>query len=138
MSLSPQFQAIFCPWKRNSVKSYLTELEKNIIPTIGGDTIYRYAKEILDLIYKAELEIKLIKNQVIGELKIGGSTIPGCYILPKVISKYCKAYPKVEVQLQIFDSEQVVGKVADGSLDVGITGAVFDREDLLFKKNSIR
>ncbi len=107
---------------------------KNIIPTFAGHTIYKYAKEILELLYKAELEAKLMKNQVVGHLKIGGSTIPGCYILPKIISTYCSCYPKVEVQLEIYDTEEVVHKVLEGLLDIGVVGALPYREELFFQK----
>ena len=107
---------------------------KSVIPTLAGETIYKYAKKILDLLHKAELEAKLLKNQVVGNIKIGGSTIPGCYILPKVISKYCNSYSKVDIQLEIDDSEKVVNKVLKGSLDIGVVGAAYEIEDLFFQR----
>ena len=107
---------------------------KSVIPTVAGHTIYKYAKKILELLYKAELEAKLLKNQVVGSIKIGGSTIPGCYILPKVISKYCNSYPKVDIQLEIDDTEKVVNRILEGSLDIGVVGAVYEIEDLFFQK----
>jgi len=108
-------------------------LGKNIIPTPAGELLYRYAKEIIELIDQVTYEVNLLKDQIVGDLKVGGSTIPGSYILPGVISKFIKLYPDVKVTLDISDSTDILAKVLEGVLDLAIVGAVQNEVDLIFQ-----
>ncbi len=107
---------------------------KSVIPTQAGDIIYRYGKKALELIFQAETEVKFLSDEVFGDLKLGGSTIPACYILPRIISHYLNKYPKVNISLEVYDSKGVVERLVSGDLDIGVVGAIFDIGDLCFKK----
>ena len=57
-----------------------------------------------------------------GEISIGGSTIPGEYILPKVIGLFSKEYPRITVTLTVADSEEIESRVLDGEFELGVIG----------------
>src|SRR5574341_466853 len=71
----------------------------------------------------ARQEIERLSGKVSGELKIGGSTIPGAYILPALIGKFRKKNPTVSVQLIIEDTARITEAVLDGGLCIGVVGA---------------
>jgi DNA-binding transcriptional LysR family regulator len=68
----------------------------------------------------------LLSKQVV----VGGSTIPANYLLPMVISDFCRRYPQVCVDLRIGDSIQICQDVLAGNLDFGIVGGFVDHFDL--------
>jgi DNA-binding transcriptional LysR family regulator len=57
-----------------------------------------------------------------GEICIGGSTIPGEYILPRVVGLFSKEFPRVTVTLTVADSEDIEGRVLDGEFELGVIG----------------
>ena len=57
-----------------------------------------------------------------GEIRIGGSTIPGEYILPRVIGLFSKEYPRITVTLTVADSEEIESRVLDGEFELGVIG----------------
>ncbi len=105
---------------------------KSVIPTRAGEMLYKYAIEIIRLIRQAKEEIQMLSNKMVGEVKVGGSTIPANYILPFVLNSYREKYPEVSISLQIGDSVDVQNKVCDGLLEIGVVGAAGDMGELVF------
>lgn len=103
---------------------------KSIIPTPTGELLYNYAKQILSLLSKASIEAKLLKNEVVGTIKVAASTIPGTYIFPSIISEFLHTYPNVKVVLDISDSHVVYQKVIGGEIDISICGANYNNAEV--------
>ncbi len=101
----------------------LDRLGKRVVPTEEGEILYRYGQKLLALRDHARQEIESISGKMRGLLKIGGSTIPGAYILPAIIGSFKKEYPSLSVQLMIDDTAKVTQAVKDGDLCVGVVGA---------------
>jgi DNA-binding transcriptional LysR family regulator len=57
-----------------------------------------------------------------GSLRIGASTTPGMYLIPKTIANFKARYPKIEIQLGIRDTRQVEDGVARNEFDFGFVG----------------
>ncbi|WP_054637002.1 LysR family transcriptional regulator [Thalassobacillus sp. C254] len=55
--------------------------------------------------------------------RIGASTTPGTYFLPKLCSVFIKAYPDIRLSLQVDDSETISSSLKKGDLDMALTGA---------------
>ncbi len=105
---------------------------KSVMPTRAGEMLYRYAREITRLIKQAQEEIQILNNRVVGEIRLGGSTIPANYILPSVLNSYREKYPEVSISLQIGDSSEIQSKVCEGVLEIGVVGAREDNGELVF------
>jgi DNA-binding transcriptional LysR family regulator len=58
-----------------------------------------------------------------GRIAIGGSTIPGEYILPGVIRRFHEQHPQILVQLRIQDTDEIAHAVADGQLSLAVIGS---------------
>ncbi len=114
--------------------SLFDRMGKNIVPTPAGEVLYKYARQVIGLIDLAVSEVHFLKNHIVGNLRLGGSTIPGHYILPPIISEYTKKYPKVSVYLEISDSTEILSKVSKGDIDLGIVGVVPKDIDLEYIK----
>ncbi len=101
----------------------LDRLGKRVVPTEEGEILYRYGQKLLMLRDHARQEIEAVSGRMSGILKIGGSTIPGGYILPELIGAFKKEYPLLSVQLMIDDTAKVTQAVKDGELCIGVVGA---------------
>ena len=105
---------------------------RKVIPSKAGKVVYEYGKEIINLLKEMEKELEIFKDEKRGIVEIGGSTIPGQYILPKIIKSFKKKYPQISVYLKVGDSREIVEKVIKGDFDLGMVGAVFKNKELVY------
>ncbi len=106
---------------------------RDVSPTKAGELFCPYARRILNLMAQAEQEMDLFIGREKGTLEIGGSNIPGEYILPLAIGKFKQNRPIIKVTLKIADTEEIVAAVAEGQLELGMVGAVIERPDIIFE-----
>jgi DNA-binding transcriptional LysR family regulator len=104
----------------------LDRLGKRVVPTEEGEVLFRHGEKLLALRDQARQEIEQLSGRVSGTLKIGGSTIPGAYIIPELIGAFKKNYPLITVQLLIEDTALVADAVLTGGLCLGVVGAKID------------
>ena len=71
---------------------------------------------------KTEKAMEEIADGRKGTLYIGASTIPGQYILPRLLKDFKDHYPSITLSMEIADTEKVINLVADRVLDLGIVG----------------
>jgi len=101
----------------------LDRLGRKVIPTAAGELLHKHATLILEMKETAQLEIESFLGLEQGKIAMGGSTIPGEYILPGLISKFNKKYPRLSVKLTIADSREIENLVLAGKLEIGVIGS---------------
>jgi DNA-binding transcriptional LysR family regulator len=69
-----------------------------------------------------------------GELELGGSTIPGQYILPSLIGKFKQSFADIRIKLVIADTMNITNMVLEGSLELGVVGAKINNSKLEFDR----
>ncbi|MGC9016756.1 MAG: selenium metabolism-associated LysR family transcriptional regulator [Caldimicrobium sp.] len=106
---------------------------RNVIPTRAGKIVYKYGKEMLKLYKEMEKELWPYKEEEGGLVEIGGSTIPGQYILPRIIKMFKETYPKIIVYLKVSDTQGVVEGILKGEFDLGVVGAKLKQVELFFE-----
>ena len=112
----------------------IDRLSKEAVPTKAGDLLYEYAKRMLALRDETETALAEFQGKIRGRLVIGGSTIPGTYLIPQLISDFKRKYPDVIVSLTIGDSENIIEGILSGSLELGVVGAKAENKKILQKK----
>ncbi|MFN4196882.1 MAG: selenium metabolism-associated LysR family transcriptional regulator [Caldimicrobium sp.] len=106
---------------------------RNVIPTKAGKVVYEYGKQILLLYKQMEKELWPYKDEEAGYVEIGGSTIPGQYILPRIIKLFKEEYPKVMVYLKVSDTQGVIENIINGHFEFGVVGAQTKQNELFFE-----
>ncbi|CAB5086953.1 Transcriptional regulator, LysR family [Olavius algarvensis associated proteobacterium Delta 3] len=101
----------------------IDRLAKEAVPTQAGKLLYQYARRLTSLKEETEIAMAEFQGKVRGRLVIGGSTIPGGYILPRIIGAFTRAYPEVKVALINGDTRKIIEEVISGSLELGVVGA---------------
>ncbi len=95
---------------------------RDIELTEAGKVVYQYSRQVLELLQKSRKEVKDIAGTMKGELLIGASTIPGEYLLPRLLGQFQQLYPEVRVKMEIADSEVIARKVLENEVEVGMIG----------------
>ncbi|MFQ7311507.1 selenium metabolism-associated LysR family transcriptional regulator [Sellimonas sp.] len=93
-----------------------------------GKTLYKYARQMIDLEEQIEACFVGEKQQEGRKISIAASTIPAQYILPRILSKFNEKYPREQFKVVESDSAKVVELVAGGAADVGFTGTVLEKK----------
>jgi DNA-binding transcriptional LysR family regulator len=97
---------------------------RRVEPTEAGLRLYRGALRLLQL---EEDIVNDLADQAGGELagsfEIGASTGPGGVILPKLLCEFRQDHPELRIALSVFDTQTVVERVADRTLELGVVGA---------------
>ena len=96
---------------------------RKVLPTSAAVVLLEYAQRMLELRVEAEYALDQFKGKMSGRLKLGGSTIPGGYILPVMISGFRKKYPEARLNLVLGDTQAIVNRVMGGEIEIGVVGA---------------
>jgi len=109
----------------------LDRMGRKVIPTAAGELLHKHATLLLEMKETAQLEMEKFLGLEQGEISMGGSTIPGEYILPALISKFNKKYPYLSVKLKISDSRDIEKRVLAGQLELGVIGSKSTHPNIL-------
>ncbi len=102
---------------------------RKVFLTDAGRFFYVRAKRLLEEKERICLEIQDFLGLKKGELKIGGSTIPGEYLLPTVIKRFHDTYPLIDIRVTVNDSKKIQEMVLDGHLHLGIVGFIGEHKN---------
>ncbi len=105
-------------------------LGREVAPTPVGRLLYSHAVRLLRLQQEALQAVALYNGALSGDVRIGASTIPGIYILPKLLGTFRRAHPDVKPLVHISDSRTTAAKVIDGTIDLGLVGAIWSERSL--------
>ena len=92
---------------------------KSVELSPDGCTFLRYANSILEM-REAALEALNAPSETI--LRIGASTIPSGYLLPRLLRGFHDSHPHTFFDIQQGDSGKILEKILDGSLELGFIG----------------
>src|SRR5437899_10505134 len=118
--------------RQPTVSAHVHELEKKlgakllnrlggkIAPTPLGQVLFDSAKRLLALKRDTLASLDQFHGKVRGELRVGGSNIPGEYVLPPKLAAFAQKYPEVKPFLRIGDSAGIVEGVLDGDVESGL------------------
>ena len=101
----------------------LDRVDRQAVPTKAGELLYGYAERLAALAEELETAMADFHGAVRGKLVIGGSTIPGDYLLPRFIGAFRKRYPDVSISLRVGDTEKILIDIQAGMLEIGVVGA---------------
>jgi DNA-binding transcriptional LysR family regulator len=132
--------------RQPTVSAHVGELEE----AVGGKLFYRIpgkvsltplgqmladrAKILLAFKRETVAAVEQFQGTLTGELWVGGSNIPGEYLLPQKLGAFVEKYPGVKPILRIRDSAGVVEDLLDGRVELGFVGFKNDDTRLTFAK----
>lgn len=132
--------------RQPTISAHVQELEK----ALGGKLLYRIpgkvsltplgqmlmekAKHLLAFKRETVAAVEQFHGTLSGELWVGGSSIPGEYLLPPKLGEFNKKYPLVKPILRIGDSAGIVADLLDGKVEIAYVGFKDADARLVFEK----
>jgi DNA-binding transcriptional LysR family regulator len=101
----------------------LDRLGRGATPTPAGQLVLGYAQRILALGRQTRQALDQFLGRMSGQLVVGGSTIPGEYVLPALLGQFKAKYPDISLSLLIASSRRVSEWVEEGRVEIGVVGA---------------
>ena len=95
---------------------------KNVRMTTEGEVLLSYALRLFAIHEEMESLFGRSKNLQHGQIKLGSTALMGTYFLPKIIGRFNRRYPGIEIDLQMGNSDQVMHLVLEGLVDLGFSG----------------
>src|ERR1044071_2423393 len=94
---------------------------RRVEPTEAGLRLYRGAQRLLQL--EQDLLTELAQEatgELEGAFEIGASTGPGGVVLSRILCEFAEAHSNLHIALSVFDTQTVVERVADRTLQLGV------------------
>lgn len=100
--------------------------------TTAGESLYRYARDLLDLRSLALATIK--ENKKVGEeqFTIAASSVPCQYLLPQVVAEFEREFPTVSVSLHQENSRRVCMDISNYHYPLGVVGEKYPLPRLVY------
>ncbi|MDD3828302.1 MAG: LysR family transcriptional regulator [Anaerolineae bacterium] len=102
--------------------------------TPAGERVVAFARRILGEYDALERDLAAMKAVGSGTLSLAASTIPGEYLLPRLLAAFRREYPEVSVEMTISDTTTVVERLLASEADIGIVGSDLRRPGLRLER----
>jgi DNA-binding transcriptional LysR family regulator len=102
--------------------------------TKAGEVFLEYASKILSLRKDLLNALSEFSEGIRGDLSLGASTIPGEYLLPKLMGDFKREHPHFIISLKIADTKEIIQYVLQDSVEFGIIGAKLNHPSLHYEK----
>ncbi len=102
--------------------------------TKAGEVFLQYASKMLS--YRKDLlnALSEYSHGIRGELSLGASTIPGEYLLPKLMGDFKKKHPRFALSLKIADTREIINWMLQGDVEYGMIGGKVNHHFLRYEK----
>ncbi|WP_342432730.1 selenium metabolism-associated LysR family transcriptional regulator [Neobacillus sp. FSL H8-0543] len=129
---------------QSTVSSHIQALERTLnihlfdrvgrdsILTPQGERLYQWALKLLLIKDQAILDLTEGMTELRGNIRIAASSVPGQFIIPKMVKQFRNQYPNAVFHIDQFSSKTVAEKVLSGTVDMGILGEKYDNDKLQY------
>ncbi|MCI0432026.1 MAG: LysR family transcriptional regulator [Gemmatimonadetes bacterium] len=93
---------------------------RRMVPTGEGERLLETAEEVLELVERAEHDLRRFRDGCRGILRLSTECYTCYYWLPAVLAQFASSFPEVEVQLVPETSYDPLPALRDGRLDISI------------------
>jgi len=93
-----------------------------IVLTEEGRILFDYLVQANQLNQQLKFDISALRNQsdAKGEMLVGASTTVALYLMPRIFSSFCQAFPNIKLQLINRNSENILKALLNHEVDIGI------------------
>jgi DNA-binding transcriptional LysR family regulator len=91
----------------------------HIVLTSAGKLLLTYSQQAKALLSRAEQEIAALCGEHSGGLALGASTTIAQYVLPRLLSDFCKLHPRIHPTLVSGNTEHIVEAIEQQKIELG-------------------
>jgi DNA-binding transcriptional LysR family regulator len=98
--------------------------------TMAGQALLPMAQEAIGTLQHMSEAMHSLEGKVAGDLLIGCSTTSGKYLLPSLVAGFRRDFPLVRVSIKILSRDEVIARLVDERLSLGVTSQKIEHRDL--------
>lgn len=106
--------------------------DKKLELSEAGKELLTASREILTIYRRVEHSLSQYQGLEKGMFHLGASTVPGEYILPRILSQFCEAHPGVELNMAVGSTGEILRRLVTGELDIAVVGANVEMPDVSY------
>lgn len=110
----------------------LDRTSRGALPTEGGKLLLEHARRVVSDTREIERAMRRFRGVEEAVLRVGGSTIPGDYLIPEALSHFFSRHPGISLTLVQGDSREIVDRLMREEVEIGVVGSRFDEEGITF------
>lgn len=95
---------------------------RRISLTSEGDVLFSYTRRLFDLFDEVQNVFQDVSGLQAGKLGFGASAVMGTYFLTRFIGSFNKRFPRVEFDIRIANSHQILENIINGEIELGVAG----------------
>ena len=95
---------------------------KKVVLTREGEILHGQTQKLLDQFKNIETVFDEVNSLQRGKLNFSSTAVIGTYILPRLIGRFNKQHPELELDLKMGNTHQVTTMIMDGITDFGFSG----------------
>jgi len=88
--------------------------------TVAGSVLFEYSEKIFETVEEMEYVLKGYTDSTHGTLNIGTTRSFARYLMPDLLARFQKRFPKVKIILKVGSSQEIADGVQSFTYDVGI------------------
>ena len=105
---------------------------RRVVLTARGELVHRYARRTLALRDEFERDLAEAGGELAGHLVVGSSTGLGEHVLPLLLGSFHEHHPTVSVTLRVESTVEIIDRVLERDLELGVVGAVRPHRALVY------
>jgi DNA-binding transcriptional LysR family regulator len=109
------------------------QIGKTLHLTDAGETLAAEAEKLLGAMERTAEAVRSHRSAERGSVRIGASTTPGFYLLPDLLGRFHRRFPKVDLHYTVENSLRIEQMLVRNELDLGFVGAHLSSEELELK-----
>lgn len=121
-----------------------TTVGRKFVLTPAGELLLGYARTIMSL--QEEVKVRLSAPEIRGRVVLGMPDLYAAYLLPGILSEFCKAFPNVELEVNCMLSSRLMARVEGGDIDLALvtgmrafkSGTLVAQEPLVWVTGEVR
>lgn len=102
-------------------------LTRKVIPTEAGALLIETARRIFAELDRVETEIRELRGEVNGVLRVGTIPTIGPFVLPHLIETFAVQFPGVQIHVFETVTDRIMQMLEVGELDVALTSILHER-----------
>lgn len=99
--------------------------------TDAGEKLLPHARRLFAIEAEAARALEELRGVRGGRLRIGASMTTGVYLLPQYLARFRQRYPKVELQVEINNTDNIQHLLLDHSVDLAFTEGFVEHAELI-------
>lgn len=127
-----------------AISKAISKLEQNLSTTLflrssrgvklteAGEILYRQVESAFAAITQGEQQLQRIQKLGMGHLSIGVSSTLCKYVLLPILQPFVKQNPHIQISISCQSSNETMGALENGAVDIGLVGAMDSMERLSF------